>query len=72
MDGRMDRRTHTVIIVHICGSCNFVISVRKGFPLPLGELERLHNFIVALTGPSMYVISIHLAPGIVIESWDFS
>ena len=33
-----------------------------GVPLPLGRLERLRHFIVAIPGPSMYVISIHLAP----------
>ena len=55
-----------MIIVHTCGSCNFVISDRRGSPLPLGTLERLRHFIVALPGPSKYVISIHLAPGIVL------
>ena len=59
-----------MIIEHTCGSCNFGMSVRSGFPLHLDALERLHHFIVAL--PSMSAISIHLAPSIVIEFWDFT
>ena len=65
MDGDewTDGRTHTVIKVHICGSWNFVISVGRAFPLPLNALEWLRHFLsLALPGPSMYVISIHVTP----------
>ena len=29
-------------------SCNYVVSVRRWFPLPLGACDRLHYVIVAL------------------------
>ena len=31
----------------------YVVSVRKGFPLPLGVWDGLRKFIVALQGPSI-------------------
>ena len=34
-------------------TCNCVISVRKGFPLPLGAWDGLRYFIVVLPGPSI-------------------
>ena len=33
--------------------CNYVVSVRKGFSLPLGAWDRLRCFIATLPGPSI-------------------
>ena len=32
-------------------TCNYVVSVRRGFPLPLGALDGLRYLIVALPEP---------------------
>ena len=34
-------------------TCNYVVSVQLGFPLPLGAWDRLHYFIVSLPVPSI-------------------
>ena len=34
-------------------TCNYVVSVKEGFPLPLGAWDGLHYFIVTLPGPSV-------------------
>ena len=34
---------------------DYVVSVRWGFPLPLGAWDRLRYFIVALSGPFIYI-----------------
>ena len=34
-------------------TCNYVVSVRRGFPLPLGAWDGLRYFIVALPEPSI-------------------
>ena len=47
---RLGKREPVVLLLF---TCNFVVSVRRRFYIPLGTWDGLHYFIVTLPGPSI-------------------